>query len=70
VADHRSAIDLRTLVEVHRLLAASDFATADDLTRRGGTDHLAGALHRPRAAAPTSAVAAEPATMAPLPRRR
>ncbi len=72
MADHRASIDLRTLEEVHRLLAASDFATVDDLTRRGGTDHLAGARHRPRSVAPTPAptLHAEPTALAPLPRRR
>jgi hypothetical protein len=70
VAEHRASIDLRTLQEVHRLLAASDFATPDDLTRRGGTDHLAAGLHRPRSAASTPSLSAEPPALAPLPRRQ
>ena len=70
MADHRASIDLRTLEEVHRLLAASDFATADDLTRRGGTDHLAAGRHRPRPGSTAPAVVTEPGGLAPLPRRR
>jgi len=70
VADHRSSTDLRTLQEVHRLLASSDFANADDLVRRGGTDHLAAALHREHRPAPAAPVTVENGPLAPLPRRR
>ncbi len=36
MSEQPGSIDLRTLEEVHRLLAASDFATADDLLDRSG----------------------------------
>ena len=70
MADHSASIDLRTLEEVHRLLAASDFATADDLTRRGGVDHLAAGRHRTRATVPPPPLPADSGVAAPLPRRR
>jgi hypothetical protein len=57
------------LQEVHRLLAASDFATADDLVRRGGLDHLA-TRHRPAPPAPSPSTASETTSHSPLPRRR
>jgi hypothetical protein len=62
VADHRDAIDLRTLEEVHRLLSSSDFATADDLAGRHGTERL-------DLPSSTPAASFEP-SLTPLPRRR
>jgi hypothetical protein len=64
VAAHRDAIDLRTLEEVHRLLSSSDFATADDLAGRLGTDRL----DLPSSSA-APAASFEP-SLTPLPRRR
>jgi len=66
VAQQRDSIDLRTLEEVHRLLASSDFATADDLLERaGGPVSVPSAATRPR---PVEHL--EAPSLTPLPRRR
>ena len=51
MAQQRDSIDLRTLEEVHRLLASSDFATADDLLDAAGATAVAvdRRVGRPRA---------------------
>jgi hypothetical protein len=64
VAQQRETIDLRTLQEVHRLLASSDFATADDRRGRGADTPVieaASLAHHPEHL--------EAGSMAPLPRR-
>ncbi len=65
MAEERDSIDLRTLEEVHRLLASSDFATADDLLGRSG-----GQVTVPVAPRPRPPEHLEPTSSAPLPRRR
>ena len=69
VAKQNETIDLRTLEEVQRLLATTDFASADDLAGRadpGELSQLADTLARRSPAAPaTLAGGADP-----LPRRR
>jgi hypothetical protein len=65
VSQQRDSIDLRTLEEVHRLLASSDFATADDLLDRSGGPIEFEPMDLPRAAERVDA-----ASGAPLPRRR
>lgn len=69
MAHHDETIDLTTLQEVQRLLATTDFASADDLAGRadpGQLSELADGLATRRAA--TSAVVVGGAD--PLPRRR
>jgi hypothetical protein len=68
VAENDPTIDLTTLQEVQRLLASTDFATADDLVGRGGA--ISPVERRPAAAGlPLSAPPAGEA-LSPLPRRR
>lgn len=68
MAENDTTIDLTTLKEVQRLLASTDFASADDLVGRGG------AIPVERRAAPTVAtpISHPPAgeSLSPLPRRR
>ncbi len=59
------SLDLRTLEEVHRLLASSDFATADDLLERGS-----GPIDFEPMVFPRAPEHLEPVSSAPLPRRR
>jgi hypothetical protein len=59
-------IDVRTLEDVHRLLASTDFATADQLGARAGSA-LATAT---RPATVASAPNASSEGLDPLPRRR
>ena len=68
VADAHKTIDLRTIEEVQRLLATTDFASIDDLARRTDPDQLGRALDQVRPAAHDAAV--DSAGLAPLPRRR
>jgi hypothetical protein len=71
VADRNDSIDLRTLEEVRRLLATTDFATIDDLARRSGEPtQLADALDRVQSGATPSAASADSTGFTPLPRRR
>ena len=69
MAHHDETIDLRTLEEVQRLLATTDFVSADDLAGRadpGELSQLADSLARRSSSAPaTLAGGADP-----LPRRR
>jgi hypothetical protein len=65
VAQQRDSIDLRTLEEVHRLLASSDFATAGDLLDRSG-----GPVDFEPMALPRRPERVEATSAAPLPRRR
>ena len=65
MAQQRDSIDLRTLEEVHRLLASSDFATAEDLLDRAGSTVSVPAAVRPRPAEHLEAP-----SLTPLPRRR
>jgi len=65
VADNETTIDLTTLQEVHRLLATTEFASIQDLARRGGLSGLADAGTEMSAAAPGSGDG-----QTPLPRRR
>lgn len=69
MAENDMTIDLTTLREVQRLLASTDFATADDLVSRGAVPNVE---RRPAAAAagtPLSAPSADEG-LSPLPRRR
>lgn len=66
MADH-DHIDLTTLEEVERLLATTDFATADDLVGRGGALPVTTSGARP-AGQPLSAPPAGVSDS--LPRRR
>lgn len=67
MAENDKTIDLTTLQEVQRLLASTDFASADDLVSRGAvpaTDRRPAATGVPLSAPPTGEA------LSPLPRRR
>ena len=68
MANNDTTIDLTTLKEVQRLLASTDFASADDLAGRLGSV----SVPERRAAAAAGPLTAPPAgeALAPLPKRR
>ena len=69
MADHDETIDLRTLQEVQRLLATTDFASADDLAGRADPrqlSRLADAMGDRRTSVPEAVVGGAES----LPRRR
>ena len=74
MAEQQNSIDLRTLEEVHRLLASTDFASIDDIARRSDDPaRLTVGLDRVSAGAATSGSSPDvfdSTDLALLPRRR
>ena len=74
MAEHRDEIDLRTLEEVRRVLASTEFASIDDLARRATAGGPSQGAQLTRAlssgARSSTAPAGNSEGLAPLPKRR
>lgn len=64
MAENETTIDLTTLQEVHRLLATTEFASIDDLARRGLSGFADAGTEM------SSAASGSTDGQTPLPRRR